>query len=98
MARLLSRTSAPSATVSAAEPVNLTEREQEVLEAVALGERSKEIAAQIGISKRTVKAHITSIYNKLGVDSRAGVIAVAAQRGLLKLRNRESSFVGSGLI
>ncbi len=61
----------------------LTSREQEVLDAVARGERSKEIAAFLGISERTVKAHLASIYNKLGVDSRAGAIAVAAQRGLL---------------
>jgi NarL family two-component system response regulator YdfI len=65
------------------EPVNLTERELEVLIAVARGERSKEIALQLGISERTVKAHLASIYNKLGVDSRAAAIAVAAQSGLL---------------
>ena len=65
------------------EPVNLTDRELEVLAAVARGERSKEIAVQLGISERTVKAHLASIYNKLGVDSRAAAIAVAAQSGLL---------------
>ncbi len=64
--------------------INLTERELEVLNAVARGERSKEIAVQLGISERTVKAHLASIYNKLGVDSRAAAIAVAAQSGLLK--------------
>ncbi len=63
--------------------INLTDREQEVLEAVARGERSKEIAARLGISERTVKAHLASIYGKLGVDSRAAAIAVAAQKGLL---------------
>jgi NarL family two-component system response regulator YdfI len=61
----------------------LTEREREVLAAVAQGERSKEIAVRLNITERTVKAHLASIYNKLGVDSRAGAIAVAAQRGLL---------------
>lgn len=61
----------------------LTEREQEVLVAVARGERSKEIARHLQISERTVKAHLASIYNKLGVDSRAAAIALAAQRGLL---------------
>jgi NarL family two-component system response regulator YdfI len=61
----------------------LTEREQEVLEAVARGERSKEVAHHLGISERTVKAHLASIYTKLGVDSRAAAIAVAAQNGLL---------------
>ncbi|MBN2004056.1 MAG: response regulator transcription factor [Anaerolineae bacterium] len=61
----------------------LTEREREILEAVAQGERSKEIAARLGITERTVKAHLTNIYNKLGVDSRAAAIAAAMQRGWL---------------
>ena len=56
---------------------------QEVLAGAARGERSKEIAARLGIRERTVKAYLASIYNKLGVDSRAAAIATAAQRGLL---------------
>jgi two-component system, NarL family, response regulator YdfI len=63
--------------------IALTDREQEVLTGVARGERSKEIAARLGITERTVKAHLASIYNKFGVDSRAAAIAVASQRGLL---------------
>ena len=63
--------------------IALTDREREVLIGVARGERSKEIAARLGITERTVKAHLASIYNKFGVDSRAAAIAVAAQRGLL---------------
>src|SRR5512135_3404493 len=63
--------------------ITLTDREQEVLSGVARGERSKEIAARLGITERTVKAHLASIYNKFGVDSRAAAIAVASQRGLL---------------
>ncbi len=62
----------------------LTEREREVLAGVARGERSKEVAARLGISERTVKAHLDSIYNKLGVDSRAAAVSVALQRGILK--------------
>ena len=68
---------------SAAGEIALTDREQEVLIGVARGERSKEIAARLGITERTVKAHLASIYNKFGVDSRAAAIAVASQRGLL---------------
>lgn len=63
--------------------VSLTDREQQVLKAVALGERSKEVAFNLGISERTVKAHLASIYSKLGVDSRAAAIAIAAQKGWL---------------
>jgi NarL family two-component system response regulator YdfI len=55
-----------------------------VLEAVAIGQRSKEIAVRLGITERTVKAHLASIYNKLGVDSRAAAIAIAVQKGWLK--------------
>ena len=83
IARVLSRTNVPLTKIESTEPVNLTEHEQEVLEAVARGERSKEIAAHLGISERTVKAYLASIYGKLGVDSRAAAIAVAAQKSLL---------------
>jgi len=82
MARVLSQ--ANTAKKESNEPVNLTDRELEVLAAVARGERSKEIASHLGISERTIKAHLASIYNKLGVDSRAAAIAVAAQKGLLR--------------
>jgi NarL family two-component system response regulator YdfI len=85
MARVLSRAGAGMHPSPAAEstPLDLTEREREVLASVARGERSKEVASRLGISERTVKAHLASIYNKLGVDSRAAAIAIAAQKGLL---------------
>jgi NarL family two-component system response regulator YdfI len=84
IARLLGHTVA-SKLASAAPDQNsgLTDRELQILSAVARGERSKEIANELGITERTVKAHLASIYNKLGVDSRAAAIAVAANRGLL---------------
>jgi len=82
MARVLSRANAPK--TESREPIHLTDRELEVLVSVARGERSKEIASHLGISERTVKAHLASIYSKLGVDSRAAAIAVAAQMGLLR--------------
>ena len=83
MARVLSRVAA-LASPRSGESTGLTDRELEVLRSVARGERSKEIGLQLGISERTVKAHLASIYGKLGVDSRAAAIAVAAQRGLLE--------------
>ena len=64
-------------------PLDLTEREREVLDAVARGERNKEIAYRLGITERTVKAHLTHVYNKLDVDSRAAAVAEAVRRGLL---------------
>ncbi len=62
----------------------LSDRETQVLEGVARGERNKEIAARLRISERTVKAHLASVFNKLGVDSRAGAVSVALQNGLLE--------------
>jgi len=63
---------------------SLTDRELEVLRAVSLGKRNKEIAYDLGISERTVKAHLSSIFSKFGVDSRAAAVAIASQDGLLQ--------------
>ncbi len=80
---VMQRVLAHSSVAAADGPLDLTERELEVLLAAAQGKRNKEIARDLGITERTVKAHLTSIYNRFGVDSRAAAIAVAAQRGLL---------------
>jgi NarL family two-component system response regulator YdfI len=61
----------------------LSGREQEVLTLLAEGAANKEIAARLHISERTVKAHVTGIFNKLGVNSRAEAVAVALRGGLL---------------
>jgi len=58
----------------------LTPREREVLEALTRGARTNEIAEQLAISERTVKAHLASIYQKLGVESRTAAVAVALRR------------------
>jgi len=81
MSRLLSKAGITNAVLNTR--ADLSERELEVLMRVAQGERSKEIAVHLGISERTVKAHLAGIYNKLGVDSRAAAIAIAAQKGML---------------
>ena len=83
LGRLLARVEAAPPGHTPSETLGLTSREGEVLSAVARGERSKEIALHLGISERTVKAHLASIYNKLGVDSRAAAISAALQRGWL---------------
>lgn len=62
----------------------LSEREREVLALVAAGQRNKEIADQLGITERTVKAHLAGIFNKLGATSRAEAIARAMAGGLLR--------------
>ena len=67
---------------------DLTERERDILARIAQGERSKEVAAHLGLTERTVGAYLTTIYAKLGVDSRASAVAIAIERGLLP-RQRE---------
>jgi NarL family two-component system response regulator YdfI len=62
---------------------DLSEREQEVLSWLAEGASNREIARHLHISERTVKAHVTGIFNKLGVNSRAEAVAVALRQGLL---------------
>jgi NarL family two-component system response regulator YdfI len=83
MERVLSQKDKDAKTDKSAVGIELTDREGEVLRAVAEGQTSKAIATHLGITERTVKAHLTSIYNKLGVDSRAAAIAEAAKRGWL---------------
>lgn len=86
MARVLALTAQAAETKPASDSVErleLTEREKEILRGVARGERSKEIAARLGISVRTVGAHLAAIYSKLGVDSRASAVALALERGML---------------
>jgi len=66
----------------------LTGRELEVLRLAAQGERTKQIAARLSVSTRTVEAHLTAIFNKLGVSSRTEAIMYAATRGWIDLPRR----------
>jgi DNA-binding NarL/FixJ family response regulator len=66
-------------------PGPLTGREREVLRLVAQGLSNKQISRSLGITERTVKFHVTSIFNKLGADNRAQAVALAIQQGLVKL-------------
>lgn len=84
LARVLAAQSQPTPAALTRSDSTLTERELEVLQAAAQGERNKEIAYKLGITERTVKAHLASIYQKFGVDSRASAVAIAAQKGWLK--------------
>jgi DNA-binding NarL/FixJ family response regulator len=61
----------------------LTPRELAVLRLVAGGQSNQQIAKSLGITERTVKFHVTSIFNKLGADNRAQAVALAGRRGLL---------------
>ena len=63
----------------------LTRREQDVLEHVARGLGNKQIAVRLGISERTVKFHVSSVFTKLGASNRAEAVTRAAQAGLIRL-------------
>ena len=62
----------------------LTRREQEVLALLVKGMSNPEIAAQLVISRATVKVHISSILSKLGVSSRGEAISLAIQNKLVR--------------
>lgn len=62
---------------------SLTDRELDVLRCVARGEGNKQVAATLGISEPTVKAHLVHIFDKLGVDNRTAAAMVARKRGLI---------------
>ncbi|GAB3108239.1 response regulator transcription factor [Streptomyces calidiresistens] len=60
-----------------------TARETEVLRLVSLGRSNREVARELFVSEATVKAHLSHVYEKLGVKDRAAAVAVAYERGLL---------------
>lgn len=66
----------------------LSDRELEVLRLAANGAHTKEIAARMSVSARTVEGHITAIFNKLGVSSRIEAIMFAAARGWVNVPQR----------
>lgn len=60
----------------------LTEREREILEFIARGERNAAIAVRLSLSPKTIRNHVTSIFDKLEVAGRAEAIIRAREAGL----------------
>lgn len=60
----------------------LTAREAEILERIAQGLDNAQIAAHLGLSEKTVRNHITHIFDKIGVENRSQAIVLARERGL----------------
>src|SRR5690606_31396855 len=69
----------------AAQVESLSERENEVLQLLALGLANKQMALELGISEHTVKFHVSSIYAKLGVTNRTEAVRRGARLGLIVL-------------
>jgi DNA-binding CsgD family transcriptional regulator len=65
-------------------PLPLTERERQVITLIALGRETDEIAAELHISRETVRSHVRNAMSKLGVHTRAQLVAVTlcAERAL----------------
>lgn len=74
--RLLQRAASPTPKVSP--------REVEILRLLARGLGNKEMARELLVSEATVKSHLSHIYTKLGVDTRAGAVATAIERRILR--------------
>ena len=64
--------------------VHLTPREHDVLLGLAAGRSAPRIAAELHVSTATVKTHLKTLYEKLGVSDRAAAVAEAMRRGLIE--------------
>jgi DNA-binding NarL/FixJ family response regulator len=62
----------------------LSPREVEILQKIAYGSTTKEVADQLGISFHTVKTHLERIFEKLGANDRAQAVAIAIRQGLVE--------------
>jgi two-component system, NarL family, response regulator LiaR len=78
-ARLMREVRAPDS------PEALTDRETEVLRFLARGKANKQIASSLYVSEKTVKAHVSSILMKLGVQSRTQAALYAVRTGLVSI-------------
>jgi DNA-binding NarL/FixJ family response regulator len=65
--------------------VALSERELEVLRKVAAGNSNKQVAAQLGISEDTAKAHMKNILSKLNANDRTHAVTIAVKRGIIDI-------------
>ena len=81
----LSRNSKPDKVSSETENINeLSEREKQIVRLIGQGYKNKRISTQLSISETTVRHHLTSIYNKLGVSDRLELLVYAHRHGLVK--------------
>jgi DNA-binding NarL/FixJ family response regulator len=64
-------------------PSGLTQRELQVLRLVAAGKTNKAVAQELSLSEKTIDRHVSNIFNKLDVPSRAAATAFAYEHKLL---------------
>jgi DNA-binding CsgD family transcriptional regulator len=68
----------------------LTPHELEIVRRIANASSNKEMGQELSISERTVKHHLTNIFNKLGISSRVELAVFALKHGLLKQGNSDA--------
>lgn len=83
LSRLIDRLLGVTASKEGATELRLTSREREVLELILLAKSNREIARQLGIEERTVKAHVGRLMRKTGADNRIELSMQALNRALL---------------
>lgn len=66
-------------------PINVTRREEEVLQAICDGCSTPEVASRLYLSQKTVKNHLASIYQKLDARDRTQAVLKALRLGIVRL-------------
>jgi DNA-binding NarL/FixJ family response regulator len=88
--RLLESAGAPrraGTTTPLPEPfASLTEREREIVRLVGEGLRNEEIARRLGITEKTVRNHLTAVFDKVGVSGRLELVVLAYRHGLARVQ------------
>ena len=82
--RLRERTCLPPSQSNTAPNVELTLREAEVLQLIAEGFANKQIAAELGLSVKTIEKHRQQVMNKLDIHDTAGLVRHAAAKGIIE--------------
>jgi DNA-binding NarL/FixJ family response regulator len=84
--RVLAAPRAAAAPARATELGQLTPREREIVSLVAEGLRNEEVGRRLGITEKTVRNHLTAVFQKLGVSGRLELVVHAFERGLARPR------------
>lgn len=64
-------------------PIHLSDRECEVLKLIVEGQTNQQIASHLYLSTNTVKAHVRSIFNKMGINHRVQAAVIALRYELI---------------
>jgi two-component system, NarL family, response regulator DegU len=86
LSEFTSPATAAGSTVAPTEPSPLTPREEQILQLIADGYSTSEVASRLFISGKTVKNHLASIYEKLDARDRTQAVLAAVRIGIIRLR------------